>query len=293
MPGRASRSAGGERGDAVGMVRDRFRGVAIRADLERVLVLDLEEIADFRQHACDCEVVHQEIMRRTCRVVSYNASMSIRDIRRHAGQLAIAGFAGHAIPAELRTLAREFDLGGIILFARNVESPEQVAEIAREAQAMAGELPLWVSVDQEGGRVARLQARRSPCGRRCRRSGGAATTRWRCDSRKALAAELQAVGITLDYTPVLDILTNPKNPAIGDRALAERAEDVARLGRRDHHDPAGRRHRRLRQALSRARRHQHRLASRAAAHRASARSAGRGRAGAVPARHRRRRRRRS
>src|SRR4051812_27119935 len=47
---------------------------------------------------------------------------------------------------------------------------------------------------------------------------------------KALAAELHAVGISLDYTPVLDVLTNPKNPVIGDRALAERAEDVARLG---------------------------------------------------------------
>ena len=47
----------------------------------------------------------------------------------------------------------------------------------------------------------------------------------------ALAAELRAVGVTLDYAPVLDIHTNPKNPVIGDRALAERAEDVARLGR--------------------------------------------------------------
>jgi beta-N-acetylhexosaminidase len=47
---------------------------------------------------------------------------------------------------------------------------------------------------------------------------------------RALAAELHAVGISLDYTPVLDVLTNPKNPVIGDRALAERAEDVARLG---------------------------------------------------------------
>jgi beta-N-acetylhexosaminidase len=47
----------------------------------------------------------------------------------------------------------------------------------------------------------------------------------------ALARELRAVGITLDYAPVLDIHTNPKNAVIGDRALAERADDVARLGR--------------------------------------------------------------
>ena len=56
---------------------------------------------------------------------------------------------------------------------------------------------------------------------------------------RALAAELEAVGITLDYAPVLDIHTNPKNPVIGDRALAEKAEDVARLGARDHPDAAG------------------------------------------------------
>jgi beta-N-acetylhexosaminidase len=46
----------------------------------------------------------------------------------------------------------------------------------------------------------------------------------------ALAEELKAVGITLDYAPVLDILTNPKNPVIGDRALAEDAASVAQLG---------------------------------------------------------------
>ena len=156
--------------------------------------------------------------------------MSSRDIRRHIGQLAIAGFAGESIPADLKAIAREFDLGGIILFARNVSAPEQVAEISREARTMAQELPLWVSVDQEGGRVARLKAPFTiwPPMLTLGRSGD---ERLAARFATALAAELRAVGITLDYTPVLDILTNPKNPVIGDRALAERAEDVARLGR--------------------------------------------------------------
>jgi beta-N-acetylhexosaminidase len=154
----------------------------------------------------------------------------MRDIRRHIGQLAIAGFAGESIPADLKAVAREFDLGGIILFARNVSAPEQVAEISREARTMAQELPLWVSVDQEGGRVARLKAPFTiwPPMLTLGRSGDEGLAE---RFAAALAAELKAVGITLDYTPVLDILTNPKNPVIGDRALAERAEDVARLGR--------------------------------------------------------------
>ena len=83
--------------------------------------------------------------------------MSTRYIRRHIGQLLISGFDGLQIPPEMRSLAREFDLGGIILFKRNVEAPEQVAEVAYSAQELADEQPLWVSVDQEGGRVARLR----------------------------------------------------------------------------------------------------------------------------------------
>ena len=155
--------------------------------------------------------------------------MSIRDARRHAGQLAMAGFAGHSIPSDLRALAREFDLGGVILFDRNVESPEQVAEIAREAQDLAQELPLWVSVDQEGGRVARLRSPFTlwPPMQTLGRSGDEQLA---VRFARALAAELKAVGVTLDYTPVLDILTNPKNPVIGDRALAGTADEVARLG---------------------------------------------------------------
>jgi beta-N-acetylhexosaminidase len=154
----------------------------------------------------------------------------LRDVRRHAGQLSIAGFAGHSIPPDVKALAREFDLGGVILFARNVESPEQVAEVAREARGLAAEIPLWVSVDQEGGRVARLKAPFTvwPPMIALGRSGDEQLA---ARFARALAAELTAVGISLDYTPVLDVLTNPKNPVIGDRALAERAEDVARLGK--------------------------------------------------------------
>ena len=63
--------------------------------------------------------------------------MSLRDLRRHAGQLALLGFAGHEIPPELKSIAREFDIGGVIFFARNIAEPRQVLELAREARALA------------------------------------------------------------------------------------------------------------------------------------------------------------
>ena len=132
---------------------------------------------------------------------------------------------------ELRALAREFDLGGVILFARNVEAPEQVLELSIDCAALGGEAPAWVSVDQEGGRVARLRAPFTvwpPMATLGRAGSEALAARF----ARALAAELRAVGITLDYAPVLDVHTNPKNPVIGDRALSERRQHGRGAGRR-------------------------------------------------------------
>ena len=152
-------------------------------------------------------------------------------LRRRIGRLLIAGFDGPDIPVELRSLAREFQLGGVILLGKNgnIVEPEQVAELSHDAATLGGDFPAWVSIDQEGGRVARLKTPFTvwPPMATLGRSGDAALAE---RFARALAAELRAVNITLDYAPVLDVHTNPKNPIIGDRALAERASDVARLG---------------------------------------------------------------
>ena len=155
--------------------------------------------------------------------------MSLRELRRQAGRFAIAGFDGHSAPDDLRRLIAEFDLAGVILFARNIAEPRQVAELNREVAALAREWPFWISVDQEGGRVARLKQGFTiwPPAHTLGRSGDEALAE---RFARALAAELRAVGFNLDYAPVLDVHTNPANPVIGDRALATTADDVARLG---------------------------------------------------------------
>jgi len=131
----------------------------------------------------------------------------------------------------------------VIFFKRNVAEPEQVMEMSRESRSLARELPLWISVDQEGGRVARLKrpfTEWPPMITLGRSQDDTLARRF----AKALTDELAAVGINLDYTPVLDIFTNPKNSVIGDRALAERAEDVALRAAADRAWPgSARRHR--------------------------------------------------
>ena len=155
--------------------------------------------------------------------------MSPSALRRQIGQLLIAGFDGHSVPVELRSLAHQFGLGGVILFARNIAEPGQVAELCYEASCLVPDLPLWVSVDQEGGRVARLKAPFTewPPMATLGRSGDVALA---ARFARALASELRSVGVNLDFAPVLDVHTNAVNPVIGDRALSDRAEEVARLG---------------------------------------------------------------
>ena len=142
----------------------------------------------------------------------------------------MAGFDGCTVPSELRALAREWGLGGVILFARNVEAPEQVAELAFDLQALADDVPPWVSVDQEGGRVARLRAPFTewPSMAALGRHGDPALVQ---RFATALADELEAVGISLDFAPVLDVRHAGADPVIGDRALSVDPVEAGRLGR--------------------------------------------------------------
>jgi beta-N-acetylhexosaminidase len=128
---------------------------------------------------------------------------------------------------------RDFGVGHVILFARNVDGPEQVADLVRELQALARaaghDLPLMIAVDQEGGRVARLREPWTvwPPLRALGRAGSEDLAR---RMGGALAAELGACGIRWDLAPVVDVDTNPQNPVIGDRSLGDDAEVVGRLG---------------------------------------------------------------
>lgn len=124
------------------------------------------------------------------------------------------------------------NIGGVVLFARNVETPEQVHTLCSAIQNLRhktrDKLPLFIGVDQEGGRVARMKA---------------PFTQWpplsfvgKLDSTSvafrfalSMGTELRAVGINLDFAPCVDVFSNPKNTVIGDRALSADPEVVAKL----------------------------------------------------------------
>jgi len=146
----------------------------------------------------------------------------------------MAGFEGKSVPKVLAAQLRDGTAGGVVLFSRNLEGPRQVKELCREIRAAAGKgrpSPL-IAIDQEGGRVTRLKDpgfTRFPPAR--------SYSLFCCHAERAaeaagavLAEELFAVGIDVNFAPVLDVDSNPHNPVIGDRALGSDRATVTRLG---------------------------------------------------------------
>ncbi len=145
------------------------------------------------------------------------------------GQLFMIGFDGTTVSADLASFIRECQPGGVILFARNLESTEQIVDLTNSLQRCSPHSPLLISIDQEGGRVSRLPKEFTifpPCDvlGQCHSSelayAAAATT----------AKELTAVGINMNMSPVLDVNSNPSNPVIGDRAFGATPDLVSELG---------------------------------------------------------------
>jgi len=144
------------------------------------------------------------------------------------------GFEGEAVPSQLARWIREGAVGGVILFSRNVESPRQVRNLCREIRSAGGRgrpAPL-IAIDQEGGRVTRLTSpgfTRFPPARCC------SLFRERASSvafavGESMARELNAVGVDINFAPVLDVDSNAENPVIGNRAFSSDPESAAELG---------------------------------------------------------------
>jgi len=148
------------------------------------------------------------------------------------GQHFIVDFSGPEITPELERLVREGRIGGVILFGKNIRTVAQVRLLTADLQRLAAETglpPLFVTIDQEGGVVARLHHDFTvfPGAMALGATGrpeDAAT------AGRITALELRALGINTNHAPVLDVNTNPANPIIGVRAFGDDPKEVARFG---------------------------------------------------------------
>ncbi|MFH1830592.1 MAG: beta-N-acetylhexosaminidase [Pseudomonadota bacterium] len=146
------------------------------------------------------------------------------------GQLLMVGVEGTKVTHDLELFIKEMNVGGVILFSRNFKSPAQLASFIRYLNEVS-ESRLIIAVDQEGGRVARLgepftKLPPMSCLGRCQDEAEALAKQ----AGELLGQELRAVGINLNFAPVLDVATNAFNPVIADRAFSSDPNIVAKLG---------------------------------------------------------------
>jgi beta-N-acetylhexosaminidase len=147
-----------------------------------------------------------------------------------AGQLLVVGYQGSELPSELARALSAGERAGVILFRRNLkpgleglcELQRLCAEIGRAAPA---ELPPLITIDEEGGRVARLSrpALVLPPMRRIAELGDRALLE---RVGAVVGAELACLGLTMNFAPVVDVDTNPENPIIGDRSFSREPREV-------------------------------------------------------------------
>src|SRR5260221_8939336 len=146
------------------------------------------------------------------------------------GQLIVGGFSGPGLsPTFARELA-EKRRGGAIVFRRNLPSVPEAADLcAAILEAAPRDLPPFIGVDQEGGRVARLPppALKLPPMRELASFGDLDLV---MAAARAVGTELAAIGFNLNFAPVLDVNTEAENPVIGDRAFGSDARTVMRFG---------------------------------------------------------------
>ena len=155
--------------------------------------------------------------------------MATTVLRRTAGQLFMVGLPRPALGRETREFLAEHCPGGVILFKRNIRSAEQLRQLVAAIHATGAGVPPLVALDHEGGRVDRLPhppfthfPPMALVGEKEDMGLAAAVGR-------AMERELRAVGIDLDFAPVLDVWSNPRNRVIGDRAFGTTPRAVARL----------------------------------------------------------------
>lgn len=155
-------------------------------------------------------------------------------VEEKVGQLLIVHFNGETANGDAETLIKELGVGGIIYYnwSNGLNSPEQVSTLSRELQQLASlkknPIPLFIAVDQEGGRVSRLKNGFTPIpsNEKIASSGNPDLAKHYAE---IIAKELKGVGINFNLAPVVDINSNPDNPVINDRSYGNSAETVSRF----------------------------------------------------------------
>jgi beta-N-acetylhexosaminidase len=146
-----------------------------------------------------------------------------------AGQRLMVGFEGTVLNEDLKFLINRLKIGGIILFAINIESPDQIKDLCRSIQDYARicqQPPLFIAVDQEGGQVARLKEPFTIFPGNPHMKSEEDAVRF----AEITAAEMNQIGINMNMAPVMDVSSEGSGSIMAERTFGDNPDWVSRLG---------------------------------------------------------------
>ncbi|WML33952.1 beta-N-acetylhexosaminidase [Clostridium sp. OS1-26] len=147
------------------------------------------------------------------------------------GQMLMVGVDGYTLDSNSRKMIEEYKVGGFIILGQNVQSTNQLLNLVNSLKAanLKNKIPIFVSVDEEGGRVDRMpqELRRYPTNREV---GQINNSNLSYSIGNVMAEELKSFGFNMNFAPVLDINSNPNNSVIGNRSFGSTSKIVGKLG---------------------------------------------------------------
>ncbi|GMK37770.1 hypothetical protein PCCS19_08240 [Paenibacillus sp. CCS19] len=148
--------------------------------------------------------------------------MLMPDIRQYNGKVTTTVNDG------IKSSLHDQNLGGLIIFDKNITDAKQLTTLTHDLQAEAGDIPLFLSIDQEGGVIKRIPGGTNLPGQMALGAIGDASLAEAAG--RLTGEELKALGLQVNFAPVLDINSNPDNPIIGMRSFSSNPDLVTKLG---------------------------------------------------------------
>ena len=158
---------------------------------------------------------------------SYQTQLENMSLAEKAGQVVICGLKGYEIDSDITSLIQDSKVGGVILFAKNIKDSTQLATITNSIKNLSNpEIPPIIAIDEEGGMVTRMPSdiESMPSAYSIAQTG---STDLCYQSGEIIGKQLNALGLSTGFSPVLDIWSNPDNMIISSRAYGTTPEDVS------------------------------------------------------------------
>ncbi|MGH4140798.1 beta-N-acetylhexosaminidase [Clostridium sp.] len=147
------------------------------------------------------------------------------------GQMLLVGIEGYDLNEDTESLLQKSKVGGVILFTNNIQETSQLLKLLNslKSENLKNKIPLFLSVDEEGGRVTRMpvEFKKFPTNKAIGKINDETLS---YNIGGAIGNEIGSLGFNMDFAPVLDVNSNPNNPVIGNRSFGANVSTVSTLG---------------------------------------------------------------